>query len=108
MDWTITDAATDTRYTTEQAEAWLRSVVAKPTLRFCDDVAELDDGLNLNPSLQHVGLLNNRDELMQSPVWPTLSDSLCAWLVWVDEDEIPAITDAVISAAVAHYREEIQ
>jgi hypothetical protein len=105
MDWTITDVDTKTRYTSEQAEAWLRLVVTKPSQRYADDVARLDDELNINPSLQHVGLLNNRDMLVNSELWNGLSDTVKAWLMWVEPSDVPAITDAVINAALARYQE---
>src|SRR5690349_21393326 len=87
----------------DEAGAWLHSVLTtKPTLRHCDALERLDDALGITPTLSHVGLLNNRDLLMRSPAWEQLSDADRAWLVWVDEADIPVITESVISAALAH------
>jgi hypothetical protein len=109
MYWDMTDASTGTLLTRAQADKWLHDVVTNHELmqRFYDDVAALSKRLNIHPRLQDVAALNQRDALINDhEVWPALPNSIRAWLVWVDDAEIPMITDAVISAVVAYYREE--
>jgi hypothetical protein len=107
-DWTITDTTTKTLYTVEQADKWLRKTLTNRQAmhQFYDDLAGLDELLNVHPRLRDVAALNHRRELMRDPVWPTLPESLRKWLAWTDEADIGPITDAVISAAVAFYRQE--
>jgi hypothetical protein len=104
--WDLIDKD-DTTVTRAQADKWLRKVLENPKLmaHFYDDVSALSEDLHLRPRLQDVGLLVNRDRLMRDPTWPTLPNSLRAWIIFVDEAEIQPTIDAVVSAALAHYDE---
>jgi hypothetical protein len=107
-DWNFIDDGTGIRHTAEAAwEMLLHAVINREaTQRFYDDMVKLSKHFNIKPTLQDVAALNQRDALMNDPVWETLPDSFRAWLIWVDKDEIPDITDAAVSAAVSYYRQE--
>jgi hypothetical protein len=107
-DWDFINDRTGSRPTAEAAwEVLLHAMLNREvTQHFYDDLVWLSGHFDIKPTLQDVAALNQRDELMNEPIWETLPDSLRAWLIWVDKDDIPDITDAVVSAAVAYYRQE--
>ena len=94
------------RYTSEQARAWLHDTVTRknPVSLVYDDLVQLSRHSGVRPTLVETAMLNDRSRLMDSPEWQTLPDRLRAWLMWVDDSEIPAITDAVVNAVIHYYR----
>lgn len=97
----------DERYTSEQARQWLHDTVTrkKPVAPVYDDLRELSKHSGVRPTLVETTMLNDRDRLMDSPEWQTVPDRLRAWLMYVDDEEIPVITDAVVNAVISYYRE---
>ncbi len=105
FSWNI--SVGDKHCTAEEGRQWLHDTVTRknPVSPVFHDLEALSKHSGVRPTLVEVTLLNDRNRVMDSPEWPTFPDRLRAWLMWVDDSEIPAITDAVVNAIVAYYRE---
>ncbi|MUL75711.1 hypothetical protein [Mycolicibacterium sp. CBMA 226] len=106
--WKLQDGPGGVFYTKNQAALWLKTVLSSPELTelHWEFLHGLDAETMVEPPLQCLAVVNNRDAMMNGPLWETLSSSVQAWVIWVDQSEVDGLTHEVINVVVEFYDDE--
>ena len=84
------------QWTVQDDEDWLYGIVTNRARaeEHWDDMRVIDRarGHHVQPGLEWLCCINDREQLINSELWPMLSDKLKVWLIVVDDADIETVT----------------
>lgn len=104
MTWSMDQG--DQLFTADEARRFLHDVLPDRDLvgKYWDHLVRIDKAIGIRPPLTWGACLAQRDGVMQDrELWESLNDTLRAWMVVLDDNEIDALVAMIVENAVAHY-----
>jgi hypothetical protein len=94
--------------TADEARQHLAKIIADRDLVGANwgDLVRIDKALRLRPPLTYAAFIKHRDSIMEDPeMWGSLHDTLRAWMILLNDDQVNQLVAMIVEGAIEHYRQ---